>query len=55
MRVGDATHQYLLAIVVIYNLTIPSRLTTADTLAIPVASREMDFACKIVMYILLRL
>ena len=43
MNIRDATHQDLPTIVAIYNLTIPSRMVTADTQEISVASREKWF------------
>ena len=43
MHIRDANRQDLPAIVAIYNLAIPSRMVTADTQAVSVASRETWF------------
>jgi phosphinothricin acetyltransferase len=44
MLIRDATSLDLPAIVAIYNFTIPSRMVTADTQSVSVASREKWFA-----------
>lgn len=44
MLIRDATSLDLPAIVAIYNLTIPTRMVTADTQSVSVASREKWFA-----------
>jgi phosphinothricin acetyltransferase len=43
MTVRDATTKDLPAIVAIYNSTVPTRMVTADTEPVPVASRERWF------------
>jgi L-amino acid N-acyltransferase YncA len=44
MQIRDATIEDLPAIVAIYNSTIPTRMVTADTEPVSVASREKWFA-----------